>query len=243
MSDLGTGVTGYALEIDTNDSPQTSDDYTHYLTLEGAIAACIAIETELGISPSQSKATLLAYLSTEHDADGKHVFSGSQSFGDYDITNVGDIALDTISADDGSSFSISNDWTNAGNTIADLGIVTTIDIDGGTIDGAIIGGASPAAGTFTDLAATENITLSDAKDFILDTTTGSKLGTATSQKLGFWNATPVIQQSSVGETTGFTAGSGTGAKDDSTHTGNVGSVAYTVSDIVKHLKTVGILAS
>lgn len=57
------------------------------------------------------------------------------SFNDFDIPNVGDIALDTISADDGSSFSISNDWTNAGNTIADLGSVTTTDINGGTING------------------------------------------------------------------------------------------------------------
>ncbi len=195
MADLGTGVTGYAGEIDTNDTPQTSDNYTDYLTLEGAIAACIAIETELGISPSQSKATVLAYLQTEHDADGKHVFSGNQSFGDYNITNVGDIALDSISAD-ASTITISDD-----------------------------------------------ITMADAKNLILNTTTGTKIGAAANQKLGFWNATPVIQQSSVGETTGFTAGSGTAAKDDSTHTGNVGSVAYTVSDIVKHLKTVGILAS
>ncbi|GAF77143.1 unnamed protein product, partial [marine sediment metagenome] len=58
---------------------------------------------------------------------------------DGNITDVGDIALDTISADDGSSFSISNDWTNAGNTIADLGTVTTADINGGTIDGVSIG--------------------------------------------------------------------------------------------------------
>lgn len=57
------------------------------------------------------------------------------TFSDSDITNVGDIALDTISADDGSSFAISSDWTNAGNTVADLGIVTTVDINGGTIDG------------------------------------------------------------------------------------------------------------
>lgn len=195
MADLGTGVTGYPGEIDTNDSPQTSDNYTDYLTLEGAIAAILALEAELGISPSRSKATVLAYLSTEHDTDGKHVFSGNQSFSDYNITNVGDIALDSISADG-----------------------STITINSGLV-------------------------MADSIDIALNTSTGSKIGTATNQKLGFWNSAPVIQQSSVGETTGFTAGSGTAAKDDSTHTGNVGSTAYTVSDIVKHLKTIGILAS
>ena len=51
-----------------------------------------------------------------------------------------------------------------------------------------------------------------------------------------------ITGNSTGEATGFTAGSGNAAKDDSTHTGNVGSTAYTTSDIVKHLKNAGILA-
>jgi hypothetical protein len=39
-------------------------------------------------------------------------------------------------------------------TWSDLGTVTTIDINGGTIDGTIVGGASAAAGTFTTLRAT-----------------------------------------------------------------------------------------
>lgn len=37
-----------------------------------------------------------------------------------------------------------------------------IDINGGTIDGVVIGGSSAAAGTFTTLAATGNVTLGDA---------------------------------------------------------------------------------
>lgn len=38
-----------------------------------------------------------------------------------------------------------------------------------------------------------NISLVDF-DMVLGTTTGTKIGTATSQKLGFWNVTPVVQQ-------------------------------------------------
>jgi hypothetical protein len=41
-------------------------------------------------------------------------------------------------------------WTNAGNTIADLGTVTTADINGGTADGVTLGAAVPAPGTFSD---------------------------------------------------------------------------------------------
>jgi hypothetical protein len=39
-----------------------------------------------------------------------------------------------------------------------------------------------------------HISIPDAKNIILDTTTGTKIGTATNQKLGFFNKTPVIQQ-------------------------------------------------
>ena len=77
--------------------------------------------------------------------------------GDADIDDVADIALDTISADDGSSFAISSDWTNAGRTVANLGTITTIDINGGTIDGVAIGGASANTGRFTTVDATTSI--------------------------------------------------------------------------------------
>jgi hypothetical protein len=87
-----------------------------------------------------------------------------------------------------------------------------------------------------------NVTLS-TKNIITDTTTGTKIGTATSQKLGFFNATPVVQQATTGTTTGFTAGAGTAVLSDSTFTGGTGSAAYTIGDVVKALKNLGLLAS
>jgi hypothetical protein len=55
-------------------------------------------------------------------------------------------------------------------TIADTGVatlassvtITTPDIDGGTVDNAVIGGATPAAGTFTNLTASGTVNLSGA---------------------------------------------------------------------------------
>jgi hypothetical protein len=76
-----------------------------------------------------------------------------------------------------------------------------------------------------------------------DTTTGLKIGTATTQKIGLWNATPIVQPSSTGETTGWTSGGGSAATSTDTYTGNSGTKAYTVNDIVKHLKAAGILAA
>ena len=87
-----------------------------------------------------------------------------------------------------------------------------------------------------------DLTIGDASNFIFNTSTGTKLGEAANQKLGFWGATPVVQPSGTGETVGFTAGSGTAVLDDSTFTGNIGSTAYRINDIVKALKQTGILA-
>jgi len=44
-----------------------------------------------------------------------------------------------------------SNWTNAGRTVADAGILTTVDINGGSMDGTIIGAASAAAATVTTL--------------------------------------------------------------------------------------------
>jgi len=87
------------------------------------------------------------------------------------------------------------------------------------------------------------VTLANGVDLVFNTSTGSKIGSSSTQKLAFWNATPIVQPSSTGETTGFTAGSGTAVNDDSTFTGNVGATAYRISDIVKHLKNAGLIAS
>jgi len=59
---------------------------------------------------------------------------------------AGDLAARTLDID-----SMAGNWTNAGRTVADLGTITTVDINGGTADAVVIGGASAAAGTFTTL--------------------------------------------------------------------------------------------
>lgn len=56
------------------------------------------------------------------------------------------------------------------------------------------------------------LTIADAHDVVLNTTTGTKIGTATTQKLGFWNVTPIVQpasanQATITDITGGTPGS------------------------------------
>ena len=72
-----------------------------------------------------------------------------------------------------------------------------------------------------------DITISDTRNIILNTTTGSQIGTGASQKLGFWGTTPVVQQSHITDAPGDTTANN----------------ATTINSILTALETVGILAS
>lgn len=87
-----------------------------------------------------------------------------------------------------------------------------------------------------------SLTLS-TQNIITDTTTGTKIGTATNQKLGFFNVTPIVQPNTTGTVTGFTAATGSAVLAGSTFTGNTGSTAYTISDIVFALKKLGLMTT
>lgn len=132
------------------------------------------------------------------------------------------------------------------NPITDIAAIDAITSDATTSsEDSFISFKTITAGTLAERATLGDgaFTLVDAYNFAVGTTTGTKIGTATNQKLGFWNATPVVQPSTTGTATGFTAGSGTAVKEDSTFTGGTGSKAYTIGDIVKALKDTGLMAA
>jgi hypothetical protein len=73
-------------------------------------------------------------------------------------------------------------------------------------------------------------------NLITDTTTGTKIGTATTQKLAFWNATPIVQPTTgVGAST-LVSNAGTTLTSTDTFDG------YTLQQIVKALRNTGLLA-
>jgi hypothetical protein len=101
-------------------------------------------------------------------------------------------------------------------TIANLGTVTTADINGGTVDGTVIGGASAAAGTFTSLNANGGGAL---------TGTWSNLGTVTTIDIngGTIDGTTIgATTPAAGTLTGLTVygGAGIGFRFGSDGTGN-----------------------
>lgn len=59
--------------------------------------------------------------------------------------------------------SFASNWTNAGRTVADLGIITTCDINGGSIDGTAIGANSASTAIFTTAEATTNLGLGNSQ--------------------------------------------------------------------------------
>jgi hypothetical protein len=163
-----------------------------------ALDSISADGTDINLSVSDNSATALTvkegantYLTIDTtDSAEKVLVSKTLDVGDNNITNVGNIALDSISADgtqididitdntasaftisegannyiaitttDGSELiTVSKNSTFAGTTVADLGVVTTADINGGTIDGVTIGGASAGAITGTTITGTSFVT-------------------------------------------------------------------------------------
>lgn len=51
---------------------------------------------------------------------------------------------------------------------------------------------------------TSSLTMAEGKNVAVGTTTGTKIGTGTTQKLGFWNVTPVVQPAANPDTSGAT---------------------------------------
>lgn len=128
-SSITNGVAVFATSIEANSAVLTGGVNTFAITngtasIDVAAAATVDIDTDLTVNS----------VSVVLDQDLQA--SASPTFVNLTIT------------------SFAANWTNAGRTVADLGIVTTVDIDGGTIDGTTIGGSSAAAITGTTITGT-----------------------------------------------------------------------------------------
>jgi hypothetical protein len=73
------------------------------------------------------------------------------------------------------------------------------------------------------------LSITDAKDITLGTTTGTKIGTATTQKLGFYNATPIVQGAAIADPTG-------GATVDA-------EARTAINDLISRLEALGLIAT
>jgi hypothetical protein len=69
------------------------------------------------------------------------------------------------------------------------------------------------------------LSLYDAVNLEVGTTTGTKIGTGTTQKIGFWNATPVVQPTAVADAT------------------DAPSVITQLNALLAHMRTIGLIAT
>lgn len=91
-------------------------------------------------------------------------------------------------------------------------------------------------GTLHTTWAAWSTTLADAIDIAVWTTTGTKIGTATTQKLSLWNATPIVQPTTAIGAATFVANTSLIFDDTATFDW------YTIGQIVKALRNIWILA-
>ena len=100
----------------------------------------------------------------------------------------------------------------------------------GTQKGATTGAARALAfqtdgTTRLTIATNGDLTIADAENIILGSTTGTKIGTATTQKIGFYNATPVVQPTAVADAT------------------DAATVITQLNALLAHMRTLGLIAT
>ena len=113
-------------------------DRTQYLINQTGYIPVLAATTTTAITSTPAELNIL---------DGVTAIAAELNY--LDITTLG-----TAAASKALTWAADSTWTAAGGTCANLGTVTTVDINGGTVDGAIIGGTSAAAGTFAAIVGT-----------------------------------------------------------------------------------------
>lgn len=148
------------------------------------------------------------------------------------------ITIESVTFDGGimggiSSLGVTGARVTAGFFI-DLTVTNTIS---GNISGsaATVTGAAQAA--ITSVGSLTGLTMADGGNIVLNTTTGSKIGTGITQKLGFWNATPVIQD------TGWAVTNETSDKVFDANATSLDEIADVLGTLIETLKTYGLLGA
>jgi hypothetical protein len=185
FSTSDTGSTAGNINLTAYADFAAKDVYANSLVTDG-----ITIEDN-NITATQSNDDLVLTPSGTGSVviNGTTTFGGTVSFGDNNITNVGDINVDSVSSDNGTDFDILLDdnqataleikeagnayitfvTTNAGEQITvdkklkiTDGITfesNTVDINGGNIDNTVIGATTKAAGNFTTVDTNDHIVI------------------------------------------------------------------------------------
>lgn len=162
-------------ELDTEKAPLASPTFTGTVTipdlrvdnlkLDGNTFSSTDTDGNINLTPNGTGRSVVTNLT----ATSPRVVTGINDTNGNELVNV------TATASAVNEITIANAATGTGPTISTTGGDTNINLN-------------------ISLKGTGSVNIEDATDIILGTTTGTKIGTATSQKIGFYGVTPVIQQ-------------------------------------------------
>ncbi len=230
LNDTATAVTFTALQISSDGIVQTNDSFN--------------------VSKNQNASTNIEINNTTSGTNSDCSFkanSNSGSFGQFGKFSTLRTTYKTLTGLDtyvynnpvGGDISFLNDF-GAGKIKFAAGASSTAQMTL-TAAGRLLLGTTTESTFLLDVNGTARVsgdfTIADAKNIILAATTGTKIGTATSQKLSFWNATPIVQPTTgIAEAAFVENLGGSIVNVDSTFAG------YTLQQIAQALKDMGALA-
>lgn len=163
-----------------------------------------SIIVSAGSSPSVANPTFLSSFENCGDGHGQSAHSGAVAVGSTDYTLVpapsqsesieveGFILCNGDSGSNTFVISLLVDTTKYTLWTGTLGSKDTLMYADGSIHVLDSTGRLKSSQTIA-------LTLADGDNLALGTVTGTKIGTSVSQKLGFWNATPVVQPASASQ--------------------------------------------
>lgn len=181
---------------------------------------------------------------------GSSTGSGSYTVADFrgntgggHKTVVAIVNTNTNNGNNGSTLSLQAQSSTTTRQAFDIASIFSVKTDASrtsSVDFSVAdaGSFTPAL-NFTGIATTlyGDLTLTGGKNVILDATTGSKIGTAATQKLGFWNATPVVQD------TGWSVSNVTTDRSFDANATSIDELADTLGTLINTLKTYGLLGA
>ena len=120
-------------------------------------------------------------------------------------------------------------------TLAFAAASTATNVYGLYVEAATAGTNATITNNFA-LGLAGSLKINDTFNIVFDTTNGSKIATSPTQKLSFWNATPIVQPTTAVAAATVVSGTGGNVKHDDTFDG------YTVEKVVRALRNIGLLA-
>jgi hypothetical protein len=153
---------------------------------------------------------------------------------DYYTAGAGLVGTLGISGTDGFYLRAGNGSVGkiqTGQNAADTFLFQARDVDGGAYTTFL----TLTANNTPSLTVNNLLTMADGVNIALNTTTGTKIGTATTQKLGFFNATPVVQPSA------YTPSNVTTDRSYDANATTIDELADVLGTLISDIKSLGLI--